>query len=332
MKIGFFETRGEEKDYLKRRLKKYSLKFFEEPLTLDNVSKARNFKIISVFTQSRIDKKILSKLPNLKLIATRSTGFDHISLKECKKRRICVSYVPTYGGNTVAEHTFALTLALSRKLWKARQKLERRDFSIDGLQGFDLHGKTIGVIGYGTIGFHVVEIAKAFGMEVIVMDLHPDLDLEEVLGIEFVTLKELLKRSDVVTLHVPYNKSTHHMINWKTLKLMKKDALLINTSRGGVVDTNALIKALEKKKIGGAGLDVIEGEDVLKEEMELLDAKEKMERISELARDERLFRREDIIFTPHIAFYSKEAVERILETTVENIEKFSEGKAINRIS
>ena len=331
MKIGVFGTRGEEKSYLKRKLKKHSLKFFEEPLTLDNVDKAKNFKIISVFVQSKIDKKILSKLPNLELIAVRSTGVDHIDLKTCKKKKICVSNVPSYGENTVAEHAFALILALSRKLWLARQKLERRDFSIDGMQGFDLYGKTIGVVGGGTIGFHVIKIAKAFGMEVIVNDLHPDTDVEDILDIEFVTIKELLKESDIVTLHVPYNKSTHHMINSRALRLMKKEALLINTSRGGVVDTNALIKALEKKKIGGAGLDVIEGEDLLKEEMEMLDAEEKREKLSDLARDEKLFTRDDVIFTPHIAFYSKEAVERILETTIDNIELFVTGREVNKV-
>jgi D-lactate dehydrogenase len=331
MKIAFFEVKNWEKRYLKNKLKGHQPAFYNEPLNPENVRKAKGAEVVSVFIYSKVGKEVLKKLPKLKLIATRSTGFDHINLKECKKRGIVVANVPFYGENTVAEHTFALILALSRNIHKAYVRNLRGDRSIEGLKGFDLKGKTLGVVGAGHIGLHVIRIAKGFGMEVLAYDVKKNKFLAEVLDFKYVPLQELLRKSDIITLHVPYNKFTRHLINRKTIKLIKKGALLINTSRGGVVDTEALIEALDKKILSGAGLDVLEGEELIKEEKQLLYEQEKLESLSELVKDHIILSKDNVVFTPHIAFYSQEALERILETTVGNIKAFLEGNPQNSL-
>jgi len=329
MKIAFFEIQDWEKAYLKKRLKNHSLEFYSQPLTEENIKNLADFNILSVFIYSKIDKKIIEKSPNLKLITTRSTGFDHIDIKECKARGINVSSVPFYGENTVAEHTFALILSLSRNVHKAYVKTLRQDYSIDGLKGFDLKGKTIGVIGAGHIGLHVIRVAKSFGMNVLAYDVNQDNFLTEVLGFNYVPLEEILAKSDIITLHTPYNKHTHHLINKETIKQIKKGAILINTSRGGVVDTEALIEALDKKILAGAGLDVLEGENLIKEEKQLLSESKKAETFGQIVRDHILLNKDNVVFTPHIAFYSQEALERILDATVENINSFIAGNPQN---
>jgi len=331
-KIAFFEIEGWEKRYLKNRLKEFTTEFFRDPLTLEDTDKVKDVDLLSVFIYSKIDKRILSKLPKLRFITTRSTGFDHIDLKECRKRKITVSNVPFYGENTVAEHTFALILSLSRNVHKSYLNSLRGDFSIKGLKGFDLKGKVLGVIGAGRIGLHVIRIAKAFGMEVLAYDTNQNKFLAQILGFEYVDFKELLKRSDIITLHVPYNKSTHHLINKENIKLIKKGAILINTSRGAVVDTEALIEALDKKILSGVGLDVLEGEELIKEEKQLLYDKKNLEVLANLVKSHILLSRENVVFTPHIAFYSQEALERILETTVQNILSFCLGKPQNVVA
>jgi len=322
MKIIFFELKGWEKSYLEKRVKKHLLEFDSDQLDFENVKKAKDFDIVSVFIYSKIDKRILQKLPKLKLIVTRSTGFDHIDLKECKKRKITVCNVPFYGENTVAEHTFALILSLSRNIHKSYLRTLRSDFSTEGLKGSDLKGKTLGVIGAGHIGLHVIRIAKSFGMEVLTYDINQNEFLAEVLGFKYVSFKELLNKSDIITLHVPYNKHTHHLINKDTINMIKKGAILINTSRGGVVSTEALIEALDKKILSGVGLDVLEGEELVKEEKQLLYDKKNINTLVNLVKDHILLRRDNVVFTPHIAFYSQEALERILDTTVQNIHAF----------
>jgi D-lactate dehydrogenase len=329
MKIVFFEVKGWEKGYLRKRLKRHLIEFEDDHLDLKNVKKAKGFDIVSTFIYSRIDKRILQELPKLKLIVTRSTGFDHIDLKECKRRKVIVCNVPFYGENTVAEHTFALILSLSRNVHKSYLRTLRSDFSTEGLKGFDLKGKTLGVIGAGHIGLHVIRIAKGFGMEVLAYDVNQNEFLSEVLGFRYVSFKELLNRSDIITLHVPYNRYTHHMINKDTINMIKKGAILINTSRGGVVSTEALIEALDKRILSGVGLDVLEGEELIKEEKQLLYDKRNINTLINLVKDHILLRRDNVVFTPHIAFYSKEALERILDTTVENIYAFLAKKPQN---
>ena len=230
----------------------------------------------------------------------------------------------------MAEHTFALILALSRNVHKSYLRTVRNDFSIDGLQGFDLKGKTLGVIGAGNIGLHVVRIAKGFGMDVIVQDTHKNNFLAEVLGFEYTSnLEELLSKSDIITLHLPENKHTHHLINRKNIHRIKKGAILINTARGGVVETEALIEALDEKILAGVGLDVLEGEELIKEEKQLLYDQKNPHKFRTLIRDHILIDKDNVVFTPHIAFYSKEALQRIIETTGENIVAFVENEVKN---
>ncbi len=329
MKIVFFDVKPWEEEYLKRKLSKHSLKFFEESLDNSNISKIKDCQAISVFIYSKIDSKILNKLPKLKIITTRSTGFDHVDIKECKKRKIIVCNVPFYGENTVAEHTFGLILALSRHIHKLYVRTLKDDFSIDGMTGFDLKGKTIGVVGAGHIGVHVIRIAKGFEMGVLVYDVNKDSKLSKKFGFKYVGLNELLKKSDIVSLHVPYNKHTRHLINKKNIKLMKKGAILINTSRGGLIDTNVLLFALENKILGGAGLDVIEGEDLIKEEKQLLHETGNVAKWRTIVRNHKIFRMENVVFTPHNAFNSREALIRILDTTIDNIKSFSGKKPLN---
>lgn len=316
--IAFFEIKDWEKEYLRSRLKKYKLLFFSEPCSIKNVGKAKQAEIISIFIYSKMSNEMLKELPKLKMITTRSTGFDHIDLQACKMKNIVVSNVPAYGENTVAEHTFALILSLSRNIHKSYVRTLKNDFSIDGLTGFDIKGKTLGIIGGGSIGMHVAKIAKGFGMEVLVFDVRKQPFLAEVIGFRYVALEELLKSADIVTLHVPLIKETFHLINKKNVKLMKKGAIIINTSRGAVVDTKALLYGLQNGILGGAGLDVIEGEEIIKEEKALLHAKKNQ--WTTKIRDLKIFERDNVVFTPHNAFNSKEALQRILDTTIENIE------------
>jgi len=323
MKIAFFEVVDWEKKIIKKALKAHDLLFFPTPLTKDNVHEIRDIDIISVFIYSKITSDILKKLPKLKLIATRSTGFDHI------ESSLPVANVPFYGENTVAEHTFALILSLSRNIHKAYVRGLRDDFSIQGLKGFDLKGKTIGVVGAGNIGLHVIKMAKGFSMNVLACDVNQNNFLAEVLGFEYVSLEELLSSSDIISLHVPSVKETKHLINKDNIKKIKKGSILINTSRGEVVDIDALIKALDNGILAGAGLDVLEGEELIKEERELLYEKENPAILKQLVKDHILLNKENVVYTPHIAFYSKEAVERILETTLDNILSFINKKPIN---
>ncbi len=345
MKIAFFETKGWQKSYLKRKLKKFSPVFFNEPLNLDNVQKVKNFEIVSIFIGSMINKEIIKKLPCLRQITTMSTGFDHIDLKECKKRKIAVCNVPFYGENTVAEHTFALILNLSRKIFKSFDQIkETGSFSLKGLQGFDLKDKVLGVIGTGNIGRYVIGIAKGFQMKILAFDAYPDKVLAENLGFQYVkNLDELLTNSDVITLHIPFNSRTRHLINKNNIYKIKKGALLINTSRGGIIETGALLEALKKKYLGGAGLDVLEGEKTIKEELEIFTSDKcevydlvegyqaKEEDLKVLIQNRLLINMENVIITPHSAFYSKEALLRILDTTIENIKAFCQKKLINLV-
>jgi D-lactate dehydrogenase len=329
MKIAFFEIESWERRYLRKQLQAHELRFYLEPVSLDNAEGVSDIQILSTFIDSRVDRPLLGHLPELKMVATRSTGFDHIDLNECKRRSIVVSNVPSYGENTVAEHTFGLILSLSRNLCNACVKRLTGDFSLRGLTGFDLKGKTLGVVGTGRIGLHVIKIAKGFGMNVLAYDAKQNELLAEVLGFAYVSLEELLSQSHIVTLHIPYNEHTHHLINRERIRLMKKGAFLINTARGTIVDTEALVEALDSKNIGGAGLDVLEGEELVKEEKAILGDSNKLQVLSGLGINHILLSKPNVIYTPHIAFYSKEALQRILETTAQNIADFASGNPRN---
>lgn len=286
--------------------------------------------ILSPFINTPVRAKEFDAFPKLRLIATRSTGFDHIDVAEAAKRGILVANVPTYGENTVAEHTFALILSLSRNLRRAYFKSKQGDFTLDGLMGFDLKGKTLGVIGTGRIGLHVIHMARGFGLEVLAYDVRQDHFMEEVLGFKYRGFDELLEKSDILSLHVPYLPSTHHLVNLGNIGKIKRGAILINTSRGGLIETAALVKALDEGVLAGAGLDVLEGESCLLEEKRFLDAAKCSDCLGKkpqvILEDKLLLARDNVIFTPHMAFYSKEAVTRILDTTAENILNFLAGK------
>lgn len=329
-RIAFFEVENWIRDYIcERGLPCENLKLINEPLNSDNASEAEDCSVISVFIYSSVDKEVLDKLPHVKLITTRSTGYDHINIRECKRRGVTVCNVPRYGENTVAEHAFALILALSRKLKKAVLKVNELRFDLDGLKGFDLYGKTLGVVGAGAIGLHSIRIGRAFGMRVLAHDLKPQPILAEVLGFEYVPLETLLGESDVITLHVPLTKDTYHLINMDTIHQIKRGALLINTSRGPVVQTEALVVALDVGIISGAGLDVLEGEESIKEEAQLLSGKVSAEKLKAVVQGYTLLRRDNVIITPHMAFYSAEAEQRIIDITLENIKAFLAGSPQN---
>lgn len=329
----FFETERWEEQFIRESaLQELQPRVYGERLAADTAKLAEDAELISVFIYSEVSKEILDKLPKLRFIATRSTGYDHIDIKECRRRGIAVSNVPYYGENTVAEHAFGLILSLSRKIYKAYLRTTRLDFSLDGLMGFDLKGKTMGVVGAGRIGLHVVRIAKGFGMNVLVYDVRQEPLLAEVLGFTYAPFEELLRSSDVISLHVPLNKATHHMVNRDNIGLIKRGALLINTSRGAVVETEALISALNEGIIAGVGLDVFEGEESIKEETELLVQGLPGDKMREILLSYALLHRENVVITPHIAFYSQEALQRIMQTTQENILGFLEGRPVNLVA
>lgn len=330
MKLGFFELEKWEEEVIKKAFPNDQLVLSTKKFTAKEAEKNKDLDALSTFIYSPVDEKVLSKLPKLKLIATRSTGFDHIALETCKKKKIMVCNVPSYGENTVAEHTFALILALSRKIVDCVERTKRGSFDLTGLRGFDLKGKTLGVMGSGRIGQHVIRMAKGFEMNLLVFDAFPNAQLATEMGFTYVSMAELLKNSDIITLHVPYNDKTHHLLNKDAFVKIKKGAYLINTSRGGVVDTDALVKALKSGKLAGAGLDVLEGECELLEERELVskDFPQKCD-LKTLVEDHILLTMPNVIVTPHNAFNTHEALMRILQTTLDSINGFKQDRLIN---
>ncbi len=334
MKITFFETTPAEQEYLSQALQDMEVSFLQEKLTKETAAKAGQSDAVSVFVNSEVKQEVMDLLPNLKFITTRSMGFDHIDGAYAKGKGITVSSVPAYGSHTVAEFTFALMLNLTRKIFEAKhQLLEGEDFNISRLEGIDLYGKTLGVIGTGKIGKNVVRMAKAFGMTVLVSDVHPDEAFAAEAGCTYVQLPELLAQSDIVTVHVPYMKETYHLLNKDNIVLMKKGAYLINTARGEIVETDALVQALTSGRLAGAGLDVMESERQLKEETELLHhSPQELKDYKTLFEDHVLIDMPRVIVTPHVAFFTREAVQEILKTTVDNIRAFLAGKPQNVVN
>lgn len=333
--IAFFEISPEEKKYLESKLsqnKEMSATFHRFKLTAKNIAKAQNADVIASFVYSKITRDIIEKLPKLKLIATMSTGFDHIDLEYCKEKNIMVCNVPTYGEKTVAEHTFALILSLSRKIPQSIDNVRKLNFDLEELRGFDLEGKTLGIIGMGHIGANVAKIAKGFDMKILVSDPKPDKKILKQSGAKLVSFETLLKKSDIISLHAPYNPHTHHLINKENIHLIKHGAYIINTARGALIETEALLLALDKKIIAGAGIDVLEEESFIKEERELLKRPQKNNQmLLTVMQDHLLIYNPQVIITPHNAFNSKEAMHRILDTTILNIEKFTGNKPINML-
>lgn len=335
MKIHFFETTSDDQEYISSQFPDQECFVTDKKLNSETVDFANDADIVSVFVNSEVKKDVIDRLFNLKHISTRSTGYDHIDVDYAKGKSISVSYVPAYGSETVAEFTFALILALNRKIFPAYHQLrESTDYNISDLGGFELKGKTIGVIGTGRIGKNVIRIAKSgFLMNVIAFDSFPDEQFKKETGFEYIDLNSLLSKSDVITVHVPYTKDTHHLLNKENMAHIKKGAYLINTARGEIIETEALLQTLHDGILGGAGLDVLEGERPLKDEMEIFsdhisDSDKDMKAI---VQDHILIDMPNVIVTPHIAFFTKEAKLEILKTTCDNIRSFIAGKSQNAI-
>lgn len=323
MKIAFFEIEDWEIPYLKKNLASHTLLFHPEPLHEIRDKELQDIEILSVFIYSQLTADHLAKMPKLKQVITRSMGFDHIDVAYCKKHNITVCNVPSYGAHTVAEHTFALLLAISRQIIPSVERTRHGNFTLDGLRGFDLAGRTLGVVGTGHIGSVVIQIAKGLGMNVVVYSRHPSEADAKRMKISFLGLKELFKVSDIVTLHVPYSKKTRHLINKKNIKGFKKGSIILNTSRGGLIETEALVYGLEQGILKAVGLDVLEEECAIKEERQLLSGhflKECDLKTSLL--NHVLLGKDNVIITPHNAFNSEEALQTILHVTTENILAF----------
>ncbi len=331
MHILFCEVEEWMKDYFTSRLSGFELEFTESKM--QDVAAGSSAEIVSIFVNSRVDVELLKNFPNLKLLATRSTGFDHIDNDACKKKNITVCNVPSYGEHTVAEFTFALLLALSRKIYPALSRVHQQGtFHTEGLKGFDLFGKTIGVIGTGRIGCHVIDIANGFGMQVLAYDPYPKKEMEQTCHMKYVSLEELLSKSDVITIHTPYMPSTHHLLNSTNMRSIKKGAVLINTARGAIVDTMALVESLSSGVLSGAALDVLEEEGHVGEEWQFMHANHpKLAQMEALLADHQLLSLPNVLITPHNAFNTQEAMERILEVTIENIMHFQDGTPQNLI-
>lgn len=333
MKIIVFEVEDWEREQFAHFNHDHEVTLLSEPLNSKNVAEHADAEIVSTFIYSKLNQEVIEQLGNLKLIATRSTGFDHIPVDFCREQGIEVCNVPTYGSETVAEHVFGLLLTISHKLEQAIDRTRKGDFSSRGLQGFDLRGKTLGVVGTGEIGLETIRIAKGFQMNVLGFDVQPNEEAAQELGFRYVSLQELLNQSDIVTIHVPGNKQTRHLISRTEFEQMKPGAVLLNTSRGSIIETKELVRALADGKLSAAGLDVLPEEPVIREEAELLrSVYEERANLNTLLANHVLVHMRNVIVTPHSAFNTKEAVQRIIDTTIENIQAFIRGETQNLVT
>jgi D-lactate dehydrogenase len=344
MKIYFTETEPAERLKFASELEEHEVYIADD---LEEVE--ADAEILSTFIYSLIDEAFLEAHPALKLVAIRSTTADHIDLQSCGRRGVTVCNISSYGDYTVAEHTFALILALARRLQEVTHACKMHLFSYESLRCFELHGKTLGIVGTGRVGLETIRLAKAFGMRILAYDVHPRMELAELMGFRYVPLEDLLRNSHIISLHAALNPASFHMIDRAALSKCKPGAFLINTSRGGLVDTKALLEALDAGIIAGAGLDVLEDETVIRRDSSDIisdqiirhmqgsatSSKAKPQELSrvkelqDLIHNERLLAHKGVVFTPHIAFNSAEAVDRIRRMTLENIRSFIQGNPIN---
>jgi D-lactate dehydrogenase len=329
MNIYFFEIGPFEEHYIKKNLGEIPCEYTAEPLTQANSHKYAAAEIICIFIHSIITQDVLANLPKLKYILTRSTGVDHIDQASAQERDIQISYVPGYGEHTVAEFTFGLILALSRKIIQGHEQVQKLDFSSAHLVGFDLKNKVIGIVGVGAIGGQVIKIANGFGMHVVAYDPHSVQQRTSELSFRYTqTLEELLQIADIISLHAPYNAHTHHMINQQTLALVKPGAMLINTARGPLIDTQALIQALNTGTLAAAGLDVLECEHTLLQLSHQSGTAEDCTCTRTALAELMLMQRPHVLITPHIAFNSQEALIRILDAVRENIRNYIQERPL----
>jgi len=271
------------------------------------IEACKDAEVASPFIYSQFNKAVLEKLPKLKLVATRSVGHNHIDLETCKEKGIIVCNVPDYGSHVIAEHVFALLLSKIRHIEEAEESVEAGEFDYHGLRGISLRGKTIGIVGTGKIGACVARIANGFGMKIVAMDHCRKEWLEKEYKVQYVEFDALLEQSDIISLHVPATEETNHMINDVALHRMKHGVILVNTARGELIDTHALVSALKGEKVRYALLDVMEHEKNFKENKELIEC-------------------ENVIVTPHIAFYTESSMTNMYEDCFDSIQEYQRGQ------
>jgi D-lactate dehydrogenase len=347
MKIYFVEVESSERQFFESELSDHELHFVS---SLEKVE--ADAEIVSTFIYSRIDGRFLDRHAAVRLIATRSTTHDHLELESCAKRNVTMCIVPSYGDHVVAEHTFALLLAVARRLREAITLSDKSRFSYEALRGFELRSKTFGIIGTGRIGLRTVPIARSFGMNVIAYDVRPKVELAQELDFGYVSFEELLAGSDIISLHANLNPSSYHILNAEAFAKCRPGVVIINTARGKLIDTNALIEALKQGVVGAAGLDVLGEESVMRRRAERIISDQIIEKVRELVEPPRvgatdprrakeieklmrlgsLLLRPEVVCTPHTAFNCVEAIERINRVTVENIEAFVAGAPINTLT
>lgn len=333
MKIVIFELEDWEKIYFERLKGEHEVLLTNDVVTGELDSRYRDADIISTFIYSKLQENSLKQFPRLKLIVTRSTGFDHIDLDYCRDNDISISNAPNYGQNTVAEHVFALLHAISRHIPEAVERTRRGNFSQEGLQGFDLQGKTMGIIGTGDIGKNVIRIARGYEMKVLAFDLKPDENFASKMGFQYTDMDDLLAKADIISLHVPGIEKTRDLISEPQFDRMKQGTILINTARGFIVNAQALLKALSEGKVAAAGLDVLTEEPTIREEAELLRSTYTGKgNLQALLANKVLNDLSNVIVTPHTGFNTREAVERLLQTSVDNIVSFIRGNPQNLVS
>ena len=317
MKLAFFDCKSYDIPGFDKYLAPAGIKvkYFEPNLNIDTVSLAAGFDAVCVFVNDTVDAAVVDRLSELgvKMIALRCAGFNNVDIKACQGK-LGVFRVPAYSPYAVAEHAMALLLTINRPTHKANNRTRDFNFSLQGLAGFDLHGKTVGIIGTGKIGRVFADICRGFGMQILAYDPYPNPNA----GLTYVDLPELFRKSDIISLHCPLTEATRHLIDEKSIALMKSTVTIINTSRGGLINTDDLIRGLKDKKVGAACLDVYEEEgDFFYEDFS-----------GHIVRDDKLVRlisMPNVIVTSHQAFLTEEALDNIAATTVNNIVKFFAG-------
>ncbi|MDO8540608.1 MAG: D-lactate dehydrogenase family protein [Opitutaceae bacterium] len=321
-KIAFFDSKPYvETVFRERNRHNDALEFFEARLTRETVSLAAGFKAVCVFVNDRVDAAVVEELRDLgvELIALRCAGFNNVDLAACERHGLSVARVPAYSPHAVAEHAAALMLTLNRRIHRAHTRVREGNFSLAGLVGFDLHGKTAGIVGTGRIGQCLAHILAGFGCRLLAHDVFPDPKLVERAGVRYVPLAELFAASDIISLHAPLTPQTRHVIDAAAIARMKRGVMLINTSRGALIDTRALLHGLKTGQIGYAGLDVYEEES----EYFFEDRSDRVITDDVLAR---LMTFNNVIVTSHMAFLTREALANIADVTLDNVHEFMQGR------
>jgi D-lactate dehydrogenase len=321
MKLLVYSAKDFEVPFLKLANKnKHNITYLKEALDTDTAIKAAGFESISIFSGDDASSIVLEKLWDLgvRYITLRSSGYNNIKMKTAKRLGFKVANTPDYSPHAIAEHATALLLALNRKIVLADRQVHAFNFLQDNLMGFNLHGKTVGIIGTGRIGSVMVKIMHGFGCKIIATDFKPDYDLIELCGVSYTSLEDVCSQSDIISLHIPMTYENHQLINREMLALMKQDVIIINTARGAIIDTKELIKALENSTIGGYSADVYENE----KGVFFMDNSELGIKDEQLTK---LLSFQNVLLTPHQAFVTKEALANIAQITIENIDNWTKG-------